>query len=129
MQARIGAVSAFRKVWAEPFGPVSRRPPARAHERAPLTPGEGGSILLAVAATTTGVDAAAVDWLLASREPAIRYLTRRDVLGERDPPDDDAILDGPIVRALLSGQEADGAFGGHPYRKWTGAHWRLVSLV
>jgi hypothetical protein len=23
----------------------------------------------------------------------------------------------------------DGGFGGHPYKKWTGAHWRLVSLV
>lgn len=36
---------------------------------------------------------------------------------------------GPMVRALLSGQQADGGFGVHPYRKWTGAHWRLVSLV
>jgi hypothetical protein len=33
------------------------------------------------------------------------------------------------VRALLSGQHEDGGFGVHPYRKWTGAHWRLVSLV
>jgi len=30
---------------------------------------------------------------------------------------------------LLSGQRADGGFGVHPYQKWTGAHWRLVSLV
>lgn len=34
-----------------------------------------------------------------------------------------------MVRALLSGQCRDGGFGGHPYRKWIGAHWRLVSLV
>ena len=34
-----------------------------------------------------------------------------------------------MVRALLSGQGRDGGFGVHPYRKWTGAHWRLVSLV
>ena len=33
------------------------------------------------------------------------------------------------VTALLSGQQPDGGFGVHPYRKWTGAHWRLVSLV
>ena len=39
------------------------------------------------------------------------------------------MTDGPIVRALLSGQQRDGGFGVHPYRKWTGAHWRLVSLV
>jgi hypothetical protein len=30
---------------------------------------------------------------------------------------------------LLSGQHADGGFGVHPYSKWTGSHWRLVSLV
>jgi hypothetical protein len=72
---------------------------------------------------------AAVEWLLASDEPAVRYLTRRDVLGEAVEPDPDEILAGPKVRALLSGQQADGGFGGHPYKKWTGAHWRLVSLV
>jgi hypothetical protein len=71
----------------------------------------------------------AVDWLLSSDEPAVRYLTRRDVLGERVEPDADEILSGPKVKALLAGQQADGGFGGHPYKKWTGAHWRLVSLV
>ncbi len=30
---------------------------------------------------------------------------------------------------LLAGQRPDGGFGNHPYSKWTGAHWRLVSLV
>jgi hypothetical protein len=71
----------------------------------------------------------AVAWLLASREPAIRGMARRDLLDETDPPDLRRVMEGPIVRALLSGQEADGGFGVHPYRKWTGAHWRLVSLV
>src|SRR5919106_4711028 len=71
----------------------------------------------------------AVDWLLGSDEPAIRTLTRRDVLGELAEPDADLILSGPKVTALLSGQQADGGFGGDPYRKWTGAHWRLISLV
>jgi hypothetical protein len=70
-----------------------------------------------------------VEWLLRSNEPAVRYLTRRDVLGESVEPDDEAILAGPKVRALLAGQLPDGGFGGHPYKKWTGAHWRLVSLV
>jgi hypothetical protein len=70
-----------------------------------------------------------VEWLLRSKEPAVRYLTRRDVLGEAVEPDDEAILAGPKVRALLAGQLPDGGFGGHPYKKWTGAHWRLVSLV
>ncbi|HET6642963.1 MAG TPA: hypothetical protein VFG93_06780, partial [Gaiellaceae bacterium] len=72
---------------------------------------------------------AAVEWLVASDEPAVRYLARRDVLGERVEPDEEAILAGPIVSTLLSGQESGGGFGGHPYKKWTGAHWRLVSLV
>jgi hypothetical protein len=70
-----------------------------------------------------------VEWLLRSKEPAVRYLTRRDVLGEAVEPDDEAILAGPKVRALLAGQLPDGGFGGHPYKKWTGAHWRLMSLV
>ena len=71
----------------------------------------------------------AIDWLLASAEPAIRFLTRRDVLGEPVEADPDEILAGPLVRGLLRGQQPDGGFGGHPYNKWTGAHWRLVSLV
>src|SRR5439155_10570124 len=39
------------------------------------------------------------------------------------------VLDGPWVRALFAGQQPDGGFGNHPYAKWRGAHWRLVSLV
>ena len=34
-----------------------------------------------------------------------------------------------MIAALLRGQRADGSFGVHPYSKWKGAHWRLVSLV
>jgi len=69
----------------------------------------------------------AVDWLLDSEEPAVRMVTRREVLGE--PADRDDVVEGGWVRALLSGQVADGGFGVHWYRKWTGAHWRLVQLV
>lgn len=65
---------------------------------------------------------AAVDWLLQSDEPAVRLLARRDLLGE--PVDDpEAVLSGARVQALLTDR------GGRPYSKWTGAHWRLVSLV
>jgi hypothetical protein len=71
----------------------------------------------------------AVDWLLESDEPAIRHLTRRDVLGEPVEDDADAIRFGPMVTALLSDQLADGGFGGDPYRKWTGTHWRLLALA
>jgi len=34
-----------------------------------------------------------------------------------------------MIAGLLSAQQPDGSFGGHPYRKWIGAHWRLVSLA
>ena len=72
---------------------------------------------------------AAVEFLLRSREPAIRFLTRRDVLGEDVTADTDEFHSGLLVRGLLRGQKRDGGFGGHPYQKWGGAHWRLVSLV
>jgi hypothetical protein len=74
-------------------------------------------------------DAAAVSWLLASDEPAVRLLTCRDLLGHPVDEDRGQVLDGRWVRGLLQGQQGDGSFGVHPYRKWTGAHWRLVSLV
>ena len=34
-----------------------------------------------------------------------------------------------MIAGLLSGQRRDGSFGVHPYNKWKGSHWRLVSLV
>jgi hypothetical protein len=73
----------------------------------------------------------AIGWLLGSDEPAIRMLTRRDVLGEPGGTDEDtdAISTGPIVTALLSEQQPDGGFGPRPYRKWTGVHWRLLALA
>ena len=71
----------------------------------------------------------AVAWLLAHPEPAIRYLTRRDVLGDHPTYDPDEILSGTLISGLLRGQERDGGFGVHPYRKWTGGFWRVVSLA
>jgi hypothetical protein len=76
----------------------------------------------------------AVNWLLDSGDPSIRYLTLTGVL---DLPSDSKevlsakkqIPNGPIVKTLLFGQRSDGGFGVHPYQKWTGAHGRLVSLV
>src|SRR5256712_2124006 len=76
----------------------------------------------------------AVNWLLESEDPSVRYLTLTEILDR--PSDSKEVLvakkqipNGPVVKALLSGQRADGGFGVHPYQKWTGAHWRLVSLV
>jgi hypothetical protein len=75
------------------------------------------------------MDDAAIQWLLSSDEPGIRLQTRRDLLGKKEKADPADILAGPMVKRLLAGQKRDGGFGGHPYHKWTGVHWRLVSLV
>jgi hypothetical protein len=56
-------------------------------------------------------------------------MTRRDLLDERDPEDMHDVLGGPLVRGLLAGQRPNGDWESQPYRKWTGAHWRLVSLT
>jgi hypothetical protein len=71
----------------------------------------------------------AISWLLDSSEPAIRLMTCRDLLDGPSTFDADEVLGGPKVTALLSGQAADGGFGVGFYRKWTGAHWRLISLT
>ena len=79
-------------------------------------------------------DDPAVQWLLATGDPSARYFALTDLLDQPpDAPEARAargdILAGPRARALLAGQGADGGFGVGPYQKWTGAHWRLVSLV
>jgi hypothetical protein len=71
----------------------------------------------------------AVEWLLVCDELAVRHLARRDLLGESRDAERAQIVTGRAVSALLSGQEEDGGFGGNPYRKWTGTHWRLVALA
>jgi len=76
----------------------------------------------------------AIDWLLSSSDPSVRYLTLVEVLG--GSPRNRAIREareaipaGPRLRELLRGQRRHGGFEVHPYAKWTGAFWRLVSLV
>jgi hypothetical protein len=73
-------------------------------------------------------------WLLGSKDPSVRYFTLTDVLHEsgrsaKVVAAKRQILKGKRLRALLSGQCSDGGFGVHQYRKWSGAHWRLVSAV
>jgi len=76
----------------------------------------------------------AIEWLLQSEDPSVRYFTLIDVLDKSGESAEVAktrklIPHGPRASILLDGQQADGGFGVHPYQKWTGAHWRLVSLV
>jgi len=63
------------------------------------------------------IDRTAVDWLLASDEPGIRMQARRDLLGHDASEDAARVLDGPIVRRLLEGQQPDGGFGVNVYAK------------
>ena len=75
-----------------------------------------------------------IEWLLESGDPSVRYFALTDLLGKTHRSPEvraarDQIVNGPRVRKLLSGQKRDGGFGVHPYQKWTGTHWRLVSLV
>ena len=73
-------------------------------------------------------------WLLNSQDPSVRFFALTE-LGDTplDSPEVEKarrqIVKGSRFRALLGGQHSDGGFGVHPYQKWTGAHWRLVSLV
>ncbi len=88
----------------------------------------------------------AIRWLLESNDPSVRYFTLMDLLGASPRQHEviaaqKEIASGARVRALLAGQGAGkrksgdsfathaGGFGVHPYKKWSGAHWRLVSLV
>ena len=83
----------------------------------------------AAAPDAAELDARTIDWLLASDEPGIRLQARRDLLSEKVKSDAAEVTSGPWMRKLLAGRQANGGFGGHPYNKWDGAHWRLVSMV
>ena len=69
-------------------------------------------------------------WLVESDEPAVRYRTRTWLMGQPEGHaavrrDRARIPGGSIVSALLD--LPDPAIS--PYRKWSGLHWRLVSLA
>ena len=70
-----------------------------------------------------------VAWLVDRGDPAVARMARRDLLGE--DVDRDGALASPLVQALLHAPAAHApdASPAHPYRKWSGSHWRLVSLV
>src|ERR1700737_4338633 len=76
----------------------------------------------------------AVDTLLNSREPAIRCQALVRVVGLQ--PDSaritrlrEEIRRSPRAQVLLSERGEDGRIPGHPYAKWSGAHWVLVALA
>jgi hypothetical protein len=72
--------------------------------------------------------------LLKSDEPAIRYKTLLNVLGENpDSPkarkSRNAIKKSPRAQLLLYERDKNGRIPYHPYHKWRGAHWALVNLA
>ena len=88
----------------------------------------------------------AIQFLLESTDPSVRYFALTDLLDASPRSRQVAaarkeIPNGKRVRALLAEPRANeqktnrefathpGSFGDHPYKKWNGAHWRLVSLV
>ena len=78
-----------------------------------------------------------VDRLLDPAFPAVRRLALLRLLGRSDGDAEVRVVDArlaedPWVAALLAGQWRDDARGRvrvHPYKKWGGAHWRLVALA
>ena len=76
----------------------------------------------------------AIERLLRSDEPAIRYKVRVNVLGE-DPEWEpirqlqQEVRSSPRVTALLSERTGDGTIPYNSYAKWYGAHWVLATLA
>lgn len=76
---------------------------------------------------------AILNQLLNSNEPSVRYLLRRDVMGE-DPTGElmlalqEEIRHSDRVQKMLCHREEDGRFPWHAYAKWIGAFWTLLIL-
>jgi hypothetical protein len=70
---------------------------------------------------------AIVERLLASPEPANRWMARARALGEADDALRAEIPGSALVRGMLAPLE-EGA-SPHPYAKWQGAHWVLAALA
>lgn len=74
-----------------------------------------------------------INHLLNSSEPSIRYMCRRDVLGEDIQDESMVALQEEIrvsdrVQLMLKNRATDGRFQVHAYSKWTGAFWTLLLL-
>ncbi len=72
--------------------------------------------------------------LAGSPEPSVRYICKRDLLGE-DPATSgmrslqEEIRNSNRVRAMLERRGANGRFPWHAYSKWIGAFWTLLLLA
>lgn len=93
-----------------------------------------GEVVRAQASPGGGLVSDVIGSLLQSDEPAVRVKLRVNVLGQ-DPCSLETMLQrrevaaSPFVQRLLSERDDSGRIPGHPYRKWTGAHWVLAVLA
>jgi hypothetical protein len=74
----------------------------------------------------------AIAYLLKSRDPSIRYFTLTELLEKPAgaaavKSSKTSIPNSRRAKALLTGYKT--AFKTHPYKKWSGGHWRLVALA
>jgi hypothetical protein len=72
--------------------------------------------------------------LLRSPEPSVRYKALVHVLGEdagsrKIQGLQEEIRSSPRIKLLLSERRRDGRIPHHPYSKWYGSHWVLVTLA
>lgn len=67
----------------------------------------------------------AIRWLLETPEPAIRALAEVEFAGGASG----GVERSGAIEALLGGDDPARLLALHPYTKWVGSHWRLVSLV
>ena len=70
--------------------------------------------------------------LLTSDEPSIHLHIRSHVRAADEPEVNDLqqhVRRSPRVASLLSERGSDGTIDAHPYAKWYGAHWVLVTLA
>ncbi len=80
------------------------------------------------------MDSNLLERLLESQEPSICYKTRV-LLMDADPYSEEVynlqedVKTSRRVQTLLSQRDGEGRIPGHPYKKWTGAHWTLVALA
>jgi len=85
----------------------------------------------------SSLDDSARSWLLDEAFPAVRRLTFTRLRGRSSADPEVRALDAELaqdrwVATLLSGEwrdSVDGRVRVHPYKKWGGAHWRLVALA
>jgi hypothetical protein len=80
------------------------------------------------ATSTPAIDEPTRAWLLDPAAPTTRRLAIAR-LGLAAPDEPRPTADEPWLRTLLADAAGDDGSPVHPYQKWRGVHWRLVSLA